>query len=99
LPLEDIILLGDRQMPTAEHQLTWRRLHRGSIGPLTLPDHHRPTLRDVLEAGHPWQAMPYVATREAAKLPAQRTLYRGRGHTVPVPDPQDPTRDWSVRHL
>ena len=40
-----------------------------------------------------------MATREAAKLPAQRTLSRGLGHTVTVTDPHDPTRYWSVRHL
>src|SRR6516225_1420782 len=56
LPLEDIILIGDRKMPTTENQLTWLRLPLGSSGPLTLQDHHRQTLRDVLEAGHPWQA-------------------------------------------
>ena len=99
LPLEDIILIGDRKMPTAENQLTWLRLNLGYIGPITLQDHHRQTLRDLLEAGQTWQALPYVATREAAKLPAQRTLYRGLGHTVTVTDPQDPTRYWSVRHL
>ncbi len=99
LPLEDVIVLGDRKMPTAENQLTWLRLNLGYIGPLTLQDHHRQTLRDLLEAGHTWQALPYVATREATKLPAQRTLYRGLGHTVTVTDPQDPTRYWSVRHL
>ena len=58
LPLEDIILIGDRKMPTAENQLTWLRLNLGYIGPLTLQDHHRQTLRDVLEAGHTWQALP-----------------------------------------
>jgi len=58
LPLEDILLLGDRKMPTAEHQLTGLRLHLGSIGPITLQDHHRQTLRDVLEAGHTWHALP-----------------------------------------
>ena len=58
LPLEDVILLGDRKMPTAENQLTWLRLHLGYIGPITLQDHHRQTLRDLLEAGHPWQALP-----------------------------------------
>ncbi len=58
LPLEDILLLGDRKMPTAEHPLTGLRLHLGSIGPITLQDHHRQTLRDVLEAGHTWHALP-----------------------------------------
>jgi Domain of unknown function (DUF4277) len=99
LPLEDILLIGDRKMPPAEKQLTWVRLHLGSIGPITLHDHHRQTLRDLWEAGPTWQALPYVATRESATLPAQRTQYRGRGHTVTVSAPQDPSRRWSVRHL
>jgi hypothetical protein len=99
LPLEDIILIGDRKMPTADNQLPWLRLNLGYIGPITLPDHHRQTLRDVLEAGHTWQSLPYVAKRESAKLLAQRTHYRGLGHTVTVSDPQDPSRHWSVRHL
>src|SRR5882672_11085394 len=58
LPLEDIILIGDRKMPTADNQLTWLRLHLGYIGPITLEDHHRQTRRDVLEAGHTWQSLP-----------------------------------------
>jgi|SRR5262252_2875702 len=99
LPLEDIILIGDRKMPTADNQLTWLRLNLGYIGPLTLQDHHRQTLRDVLEAGYTWQALPYVAKRESAKLLVQRTHYRGLGHTVTVSDPQAPSRHWSVRHL
>jgi transposase len=99
LPLEDIILIGDRTRPTAENQMTWLRLPLGSIGPITLQDHHRQTLRDLLDAGHIWQALPYVAQRDEAKLPAQRTLYRGLGHTVKVLDPRDPTPPWSVRHL
>jgi hypothetical protein len=99
LPLEDIILIGDRTRPTAENQMTWLRLHLGSIGPITLQDHHRQTLRDLLDAGHIWQALPYVAQRDEATLPAQRTLSRGLGHTVKVLDPRDPTHPWSVRHL
>jgi len=99
LPLEDIILIGDRKMPTAENQLTWLRLNLGYIGPMTLQDQHRQTLRDVLAAGQTWQALPYVAKRETAKPLAQRTGYRGLGHTVTVTDPKDPTRHWSVRHL
>src|SRR5712691_7323796 len=82
LPLEDIILIGDRKMPTAENQVMWLRLHLGYIGPITLQDHHCQTLRDLLDAGHTWQALPYVAKRDEATLPAQRTLYRGLGHTV-----------------
>jgi hypothetical protein len=99
LPLEAILLIGDRTMPTADHQLTWVRLQLGSSGPRTLPDHHRQTRRDVLEAGHTWHALPSVAKRESAKLLAQRTHDRGLGHTVTVSAPQDPSRHGSVRHL
>ncbi len=99
LPLEDIILIGDRKMPTAENQLTWLRLNLGYIGPMTLQDHHRQSLRALLAAGRAWQALPYVAKRESAKPTAQRTGYRGLGHSVAVTDPEDPTRHWSVRHL
>ena len=99
LPLEDIILIGDRKMPTAENQMTWLRLHLGDIGPMTLQDQHRQSLRALLAVGRAWQALPYVAKREAAKLTAQRTGYRGLGHSVEVTDPEDPTRHWSVRHL
>jgi transposase len=99
LPLEDIILIGDRKMPTAENQLTWLRLKLGYIGPMTLQDQHRQSLRDLLAAGRAWQALPYVAKRESAKPTAQRTGYRGLGHSVEVTDPEDLTRHWSVRHL
>jgi transposase len=99
LPLEEVILIGDRKMPTAENQLTWLRLNLGYIGPVTLQDHHRQSLRDLLDAGQTWQALPYVAKREAAKREAQRTVYRGLGHTVTVSDPEDPGRQWSVRHV
>ena len=99
LPLEDTILIGDRKMPTAENQLTWLRLNLGYIGPIPLQDHQRQTLRALLAAGQTWQAFPYVAQREAAKPPPERTVYRGLGHTVEVTDPEDCTRHWSVRHL
>jgi transposase len=99
LPLEDILLIGDRKMPTAENQLTWLRLHLSYIGPITLQDQHRQALRALLVAGQTWQALPYVAQRDAAKQPAQRTAYRGLGHTVEITDPEDPVRHWAVRHL
>ena len=99
LPLEDIILIGDRKMPTAENQVTWLRLKLGYIGPMTLQDQHRQSLRDLLAAGRAWQALPYVAKRESAKPTAQRTGYRGLGHSVEVTDPEDLTRHWAVRHL
>jgi transposase len=99
LPLGEVILMGDRKMPTEENQLTWLRLDLGYIGPLTLQDHHRQTLQDLLAAGQSWEELPYVAQREANRPPAERTVYWGLGHTVEVIDPEDPTRHWSVRQL
>lgn len=99
LPLEEVILLGDRKMPTEENQLTWLRLGLGYIGPVTMQDHHRQTLQELLAAGQNWEELPYVAQREAHKPPEERTVYWGLGHSVEVIDPEDPTRRWSVRHL
>jgi len=99
LPLEDILLSGDRKMPTAENQMTWLRLNLGYIGPMTLQDQHRQSLRALLAAGRAWQALPYVAKRESVKPTTQRTGSRGLGHSVEVRDPEDPTRHWSVRPL
>jgi transposase len=99
LPLEEVILLGDRKMPTEENQLTWLRLGLGYIGPVTIQDHHRQTLQELLAAGQSWEELPYVAQREANKPSEERTAYWGLGHIVEVIDPEDPTRRWSVRHL
>jgi len=107
LPLEEVILIGDGKMPTEENQLTWLRLGLGYIGPVTMQDHHRQTLRELLAAGQTWEELPYVARRDADKDPKERTVYRGLGHTVELTDPEDlsacsaragPTRNWSVRH-
>lgn len=99
LPLEEIVLIGDRKMPTEDNQLTWLRLDVGYIGPIAMQDHHRQTLQELLATGQTWKELPYVAQREADKEPEERTVYRGLGYTVKVTDPQDPTRHWSVRHL
>jgi hypothetical protein len=99
LPLEALLRLGDRHMPTADPQLTWWRLHLGSSGPLPLPAQHRQTRRDGLEAGHTWPALPDGAKRERAKLRAQRTQERGLGHPGTGSAPPDPSRPWSVRPL
>lgn len=99
LPLEEILLIGDRKMPTQENQLIWLRLGLGFIGPVAMQDHHRQTLRDLLAAGRTWQTLPYVAQRETRKQPAERTVYQGLGHTVTATDPDHPTQHWEVRHL
>jgi len=40
---------------------------------MTLQDHHCQSLRALLAAGRAWQALPYVAKREAAKPTTPRT--------------------------
>jgi transposase len=98
LPLKDVIILGDRKMPTIENQLAWLRLGVGYIGPTTMQDHHHQTLRALLDAGQPWTALPYVARREADKPEEARTVYRGVGHCVTLTD-ADTGVAYPVRHL
>lgn len=99
LPLEEVILIGDRKMATQENQLTWLRLGLGYIGPVTLQAHHCQTLQELLAAGQKWGKLPYVAQREANKPAHEQTVYQGLGHNVAISDPAEPDRHWSVRHL
>lgn len=99
LPIEEVILIGDGKLPTAENQLIWLRLGLGYIGPMTMQEQHRHNLRELLAAGQEWEELPYVSLREAAKDPKERNVYRGLGHTVKVTDPEEESRTWSVRHL
>lgn len=99
LPLDEVLLIGDRKMPTEKNQLTWLRLGLGYVGPITMQDQHRQTLQDLLAAGQEWTALPYVAQREQQRRPADRTVYQGLGHLVTVTDPDDSTRQWAVQHL
>jgi len=100
LPLSEIIVLGDRKMPTAENQLSWLRMGVGYIGPTTMQTEHRERLAALLKAGSGWTELPYVAQREAHKDQAERTLYQGVGETITLSDP-DPEKDktYPVRQL
>lgn len=98
LPLDQVIVLGDRKMPTEENQVAWLRLGVGYIGPVTMQDHHRQTLRKLLATGQSWTELPYVARRDANKAKEQRTIYRGVGHTVTLTDSETGT-EYPVRHL
>ena len=98
LPLDQVIVLGDRKMPTEENQLSWLRLGVGFIGPVTMQDHHRQTLRTLLGASQTWTELPYVAQRDAGKAKEERTIYRGLGHTVTFTDPETGD-EYPVRHL
>ena len=98
LPLEQVIVLGDRKMPTKENQLSWLRLGVGYIGPTTMQDHHRQTLRGLLATGQQWTELPYLAQRDVKKRTEERTVYQGVGHTVSLTDP-DTDETYAVRHL
>ncbi len=98
LPLEQVIILGDRKMPTEGNQLSWLRLGVGYIGPTTMQDHHYQALRELLAAGQRWTELPYVAQRDTKKCKEERTVYQGVGHTVTLTDPETGKKH-PVRHL
>jgi hypothetical protein len=98
LPLEEIIVLGDRKMPTEANQLAWLRLGVGYIGPTMMQSHHHQRLRELLKQGQGWMELPYVAGRDADKAKEERTIYQGLGHTVTLTDP-DTGEEYPVRHL
>src|SRR2546428_10983200 len=75
LPLEDVILLGDRQLPTAENQLTWLRLNLGYIGPMMLQDQHRQSLRALATAAQHSHELPYESQRDADQPPRDATVH------------------------
>jgi transposase len=98
LPLDEVIVLGDRKMPTEKNQLAWLRLNVSYIGPTTMQAHHREVLQELLAAGQSWTELPYVAQRDAGKRREERTVYEGLGHTVRLKDPES-GNEYPVRHL
>jgi transposase len=98
LPLHEVIVIGDRKMPTVENQLAWLRLGVSYIGPVTMQETHRETLRALLQAEQTWRELPYVAQRDAKKERSERTVYAGLSHTVHVTDPESGIQ-YPVRHL
>jgi hypothetical protein len=98
LPLKEVIVIGDRQMPTVDNQLAWLRLGVSSMGPTTMQDAHRQALRTLLDEGQNWTVLPYVAGRETDKDQDDRTVYRGVGHTVELTE-ADTGVAYPVRHL
>jgi len=98
LPLDQVSVLGDRKMRRGGNQLAWLRLGVGYIGPTTMQDHHRQSLRELLERGQNWAELPYVARRDAAKDKEERTVYQGLGHTVTLTDPET-GKEYPVRHV
>jgi len=98
VPLHEVVVFGDRKMPTQDNQLAWARANIGSIGPVTLQAHHREMLQQLLATDRTWTTSTYVAQREQRLPPAKRTLYRYLGHTVTLRDP-DTAREYAVRHV
>jgi len=98
LPLEEVIVLGDRKMPTQENQLAWLRLGVGYIGPTMMQSHHHQTLQELFSTGQEWTDLPYIAQRDAGQQKAEGTIYQGVGHTVTLTDPETGD-EYPVRHL
>jgi transposase len=98
MPLDEVIILGDGKMATQENQLAWLRLGVGYIGPVTMQEHHHKTLQGLLEAGQEWRQLPYVAQRNAHKVEADRTVYKGISHTVTLMDAET-GKTYPVHHL
>ena len=98
LPLQEVIVIGDRKMPTVENQLAWLRLGVNYIGPVTMQAHHQETLRGLLSAGQDWSELPYAAQREAHKNRAEQPVYAGVSHTVRLTDAESGI-EYPVRHL
>ena len=85
-------------MPTQENQLTWLRAGIGHIGPVTMQDQDRQTLRRLLDEGRKWEESSYVAQRDQNKPLEKRTVYRYLGHTVTLTD-EEMAKTYEVRHL
>jgi transposase len=98
LPLQEMIILGDRKMPTQDNQFIWLRAGVGFIGPVTTQEQDSQTLRRLLDEGRKWEESTYVARRDRKKPPEERTLYRYLGHTVTLTD-EEMGEEYQVRHL
>ncbi|MFQ6016457.1 MAG: IS1634 family transposase [Anaerolineae bacterium] len=98
LPLEEVIMIGDRKMPTQENQLIWLRAGIGYIGPVTMQEADRQTLRRLLDAGREWEKSAYVAQRDQNKPSEKRTVYHYLGHSVTLTD-EETGQAYDVRHL
>ncbi len=101
LPLDEVILIGDRKMATKENQLTWLRQNIGFIGPQTMTEANREILRNLLEAGEKWTKSDYVAQREQKKAEDKRNVYHYLGQTVSIEDTEDEEekQSYPVRQL
>jgi len=99
LPLDEIILIGDRKMATKGNQLTWLRENIGYIGPQTMTESDRKTLRDLLAAGEEWTKSDYVAQREEKKAEEKRNVYQYLGRTVSIEDEDDEKQSYQVRQI
>jgi transposase len=98
LPLHEVIVFGDRKMPTVENQLAWLRLQVSYIGPQTMQEAQRQALAALLDGGQAWTELPYVAQRDVGKPRDQRTTYASVSHSVTVTDPET-QQEYAVRHV
>ncbi|MCP4255640.1 MAG: IS1634 family transposase [Candidatus Scalindua sp.] len=86
LPLDEVILIGDRKMATKGNQLIWLRENIGYIGPQTITENDRKTLHNLLAAGEEWTKSDYVPQREEKKAEEKRNEYQYLGRSVSIED-------------
>ncbi|MCP4255781.1 MAG: hypothetical protein GY775_20740, partial [Candidatus Scalindua sp.] len=72
LPLDEIILIGDRKMATKGNQQIWLRENIGYIDPQTITENDRKALHNLLAAGEEWTKSDYVPQREEKKAEEKR---------------------------
>lgn len=89
LPLDEVILIGDRKMATKENQLIWLREDIGYIGPQTMTANDKETLRDLLATGAEWTKSNYVAQREEKKAAEKQNVYQYIGRTITIEDEEN----------
>lgn len=89
LPLDEVILIGDRKMATKENQLRWLRAKVGYIGPQTMTEKDKEELRERLSGEETWKKSDYVSQRDEKKAAEKQNVYQYLGQTVSIEDEEE----------
>jgi transposase len=87
LHLDDVLMAGDSKLITRPNMRGFCRAHARFVGPASLTEADRQTLRALWEAGEPWQRLD-VSTAGEAAAPGR---YWGMETTELLPDPEKET--------
>ncbi len=97
LPLNEIILIGDRKM-AINNQLTWLRQGIGFIGPISMQESDKEALKELLNSAQGWQDSQYLAKRDQKRAEEKRTTYSLLSRTVSVSD-KEKEKSYQTRHI